>query len=73
MYTYDHINTVQDLIEMLETHNPDMMVRAGRYDTWGGKWDLSFLSTSTLFTDEQGVKDLSDRERDKDIETLTIY
>jgi len=65
--------TVEELIEFLETQPADRMIRAGLYDTWSGSWKLSYVTMDTLFTDEEGSKDLTDRERDRDIETLIFY
>jgi hypothetical protein len=68
-----YARTVGELKKELEGLPDDMMVRAGSYDTWRGEWKLTLIGTDTLFTDEAGERDLSDKERDRDIETLIIF
>jgi hypothetical protein len=65
--------TVGELIKYLETLPENMMVRAGRYDAWRGTWGLEPLGTDKLFTDPEGTCDLTDKERDADIEPLILY
>lgn len=67
------IDTVQDLIDRLEGLDPAMMVRAGRYNAHQGRMEIGSVLMETFFTDETGTLDLTDRERDRDIETLVIY
>ena len=67
-----HPRTVADLMEILDRLPGDMKLAAGRYNSRYGEYDLDVLSVQTLFTDEECSLDLSDKERDRDIETLVF-
>lgn len=67
---YQNPKTVAELRDLLDRLPDDMKLVSAKYNSRYGEYDLEALSVSTIFTDESGTLDMTDKERDRDIATL---